>query len=98
MCFSLSMIKCLYPAHCVLRSKTRVYILRLYVLVRCDLLTAIRKLGWCPLPVRCMALTKTGDHNVGGVVTTISKHQVHVNKKDNKTKRSVDEMTVEKTG
>ena len=66
------------------------------MLVRCDLLTAIRKLG-CPLPVRCMALTKTGDHNVG-VVTTISKHQVHVNKKDNKTKRSVDEMTVEKTG
>ena len=68
------------------------------MLVRCDLLTAIRKLGWCPLPVRCMALTKTGDHNVGGVVTTISKHQVIINKKDNKTKRSVDEMTVEKTG
>ena len=83
MCFSLLMIKCLYPAHCVLRSKT---ILRLYVLVWCDLLTAIRKLG-CPLPVRCMALTKTGDHNVGGVVTTISKHQVHINKKDNKTKK-----------
>ena len=45
-----------------------------------------------------MALNQTGDHSVGGVVTTISKHQVHINKKDNKTKRSVDEMTVEKRG
>ena len=48
--------------------------------------------------VLCMALNQTGDHSVGRVVATISKHQVHINKKDNKTKRSVDEMTVDKRG